>query len=82
MTNAAHDDDSPSQQGNLVATVAPEVVAALDQLCRRRHIERDEGIRRAIALWNYLEEQQDHGRTLAVIERDSRREVISELTLT
>lgn len=50
-------------------TVPVEVVAALDLLCHERHIPRDEGIRRAIALWHHLATMQGQ---LAVVDDQER----------
>ncbi len=62
--------------------VDPRIVDVLDRLCHAKHIDRKEGIRRAVALWNYLESEQKAGRRLAVVDRGKRRETISELELT
>lgn len=52
----------------LSVNLAPDVAAALRKWADRKHISATEAVRRAIAIWNFVENELANGNTLAVVE--------------
>ena len=65
----------------LSVNLSPSVAETLRSLCTRKGVSITEGVRRAVAIWRFLEEERSCGHTLAIIERDGTTERIRELML-
>lgn len=65
----------------LSVNLAPDVAATFRDLCHAKRISITEGVRRAIAIWRFVEDEVDAGRRLAVIEEVDGKERVRELLL-
>jgi Ribbon-helix-helix protein, copG family len=77
MTAATDETDSegpgrPQDKGNarLSINLSTETADAFRELTGRKGLSITEGIRRAIAAWQFLEDEMSKGNQIAVIERD------------
>ncbi|HET9654881.1 MAG TPA: hypothetical protein VFP72_05980 [Kineosporiaceae bacterium] len=61
--------------------LSPSVDRALRELCARKRISITEGVRRAIAIWKFLEEQRTRGNRVAIVERTAAGDRIREVVL-
>ena len=78
MTDTA----TTTKVARLSVNLALDVAAVLRKWTKKKGISVTESIRRAIAVWNSVEEEQAQGNRLAVIERDGNKERIREVVLT
>ncbi|GAB3405935.1 hypothetical protein [Flindersiella endophytica] len=67
MSGSGADSDGYTR---LSVNLAAESATVLRDLVRRRRVTITEGIRRAIAVWKFIEDEQDKGNRIAVIEED------------
>jgi len=65
----------------LKVNLAPSVAEALTSICRERGITIAEGVRRAIAIWKFLEEARRAKKRLAVIESGPSGDRVREFEL-
>lgn len=65
----------------LSINLAPDVADVLKKRAARKGLSITEGIRRAIAVWNFLETERDKGNRLAVIESTDEGDKIREIVL-
>lgn len=70
-----------SKPVRLSVNLAPDVARVLKELVDRKAINITEGIRRAIAVWNFVETERARGNRLAVIETHGDRERVREFVL-
>lgn len=64
-----------------VIRLSPSVNRALRELCTRKRITITEGLRRAIAIWKFLEDQRASGNRVAIVERTTGGDRIREVVL-
>ena len=60
----------------LSVNLAPDVADALRHWCAVHDLSITEGVRRAIAIWNFLEAERAAGNQFGVIEGDRIRDVV------
>jgi len=72
-------DDRPIVR--LSVNLAPDVADVLKGWCKSRGLSITEGIRRAIAAWNFLETARRDGHRFALIERTADGDRIREVML-
>jgi hypothetical protein len=77
MTAASDEADGagrerPQEKGSarLSINLSTETADAFRELAERKGLSITEGIRRAIAAWQFLEDETSKGNQIAVIERD------------
>lgn len=56
----------------LSINLAADVAAVLRRWAEAKHISVTEAIRRAIAIWNFIETEKANGNTIAIIENSGR----------
>ena len=65
----------------LSINLAPDVAAILREWASKKAISATESVRRAIAVWNFVESEKAKGNRLAVIEGSGKNERIREVVL-
>ncbi len=65
----------------LSINLAPDVATALKDLASARGLSITEAVRRAIAVWKFVEDERARGHRLAVVESDGKTERIREVVL-
>lgn len=65
----------------LSINLAPDVAAALKKWAGAKGLSITEGVRRAIAVWDFVESERQAGNRLAVIENDGSGDRIREVIL-
>ncbi|MFE3447072.1 hypothetical protein ACFXNW_28905 [Nocardia sp. NPDC059180] len=73
VQDRTHDPAGTAAQGRadvvrLSINLAPDVAAVLRGWAERKRISATEAVRRAIAVWNFIETEKDKGNSLAVVE--------------
>ena len=81
ITNTTTIPDTDKKVVRLSVNLAPDVAAVLRKWTGKKSISITEAIRRAIAVWNFVETERAAGNRLAVIERDGDRERVREMVL-
>lgn len=74
-------DSSPADVVRLSVNLSPDVGKLLKDLVKRKRISLTEGVRRAIAVWNFLELERDKGNRIAIIENDGGKDRVREVLL-
>lgn len=67
-TSGSPDEGSSERVTRLSVNLASDVAEALKSLTRRRSISITEGVRRAIAVWKLVEDEQEKGNRIAIVE--------------
>lgn len=73
-------DDQAQDVVRLSINLAPDVAKTLKELAKSKNISITEAVRRAIAVWRFMEAETGRGNRIAVVEtvngKDSLREVV------
>ena len=64
------DDENQERTVRLSVNLSPESAETFRALIKRKGLTITEGIRRAIAVWKFVEDETQRGNQIAVIERD------------
>lgn len=64
-------DETVAQTGmRLSVNLSAEVAGIFKSLISRKGLSMTEGVRRAIIIWQFIEDERDQGNQIAVIEKD------------
>ena len=80
-TGPAGNATEPRPIVRLSVNLAPDVADVLKGWCARKGLSVTEGIRRAIAVWNFVETARSEGSRLALIEKVNGEERVREVML-
>jgi hypothetical protein len=81
VTNDRTKEHATTEVVRLSINLAPDVAAILRKWSSEKRISATEAVRRAIAVWNFVESEKSKGNRLAVIEGNGKNERIREVVL-
>lgn len=76
--------ETPATSADVVRlsiNLAPDVASILREWASKKRISATESVRRAIAVWNFIETEKSKGNRIAVIEGTGKNERIREVVL-